>query len=282
MTALVMACGLGLGVGLVLLGYATILAPRQPAAPVIRPRRESRWSRTTRVRAGLGLLAGLIGLLVTGWPVALLIGPAAALGLPALLGAPANATVIPRLEALHEWTRGLAGVLTVGIGLEQAITATARSTPEPIRPQVAALSGRLVARTPTDVALRRFAADLADPTADLIVTALLLGAARRGAGMAAVLENLAASVSDEVRIRRAVEADQAKVRTASRLVTAITLVMMTALFVSGTYTRPYATPLGQLALVALITAYAGALAWMRRIANGKPPARLIDPTGGPA
>lgn len=100
--------------------------------------------------------------------------------------------------------------------------------------------------------------------------------------MAAVLENLAASVSDEVRIRRAVEADQAKIRTASRLVTAITLVMMTALFVSGTYTRPYATPLGQLALVALITAYAGALAWMRRIATGKPPARLIDPTGGPA
>ncbi|MGB8020601.1 MAG: type II secretion system F family protein, partial [Candidatus Nanopelagicales bacterium] len=168
------------------------------------------------------------------------------------------------------------------IGLEQAITATTRSAPDPIRPQVAALAGRLVARTPTDVALRRFADDLADPTGDLIVTALLLGAARRGTGMASVLENLATSVADEVRIRRAVEADQAKVRSAARLVTGITLLMMGGLFASGTYTKPYGTPLGQLVLIVLIAGYAAALAWMKRIANGTPPARLIDPTGGPA
>lgn len=281
MTAAVMAAGLGVGVGLVLLGYAVFVAPRRPAAPPSPPRR-GRVSRTIRIRIAVGVVLGLLGLLATGWPITLLVGPAAALGLPALLAPPANAAVIPRLEALQEWTRGLAGVLTVGIGLEQAITATARSAPEPIRSQVAALAGRLVARTPTDVALRRFADDLADPTGDLIVTALLLGAARRGTGMASVLENLAASVADEVRIRRAVEADQAKVRSAARLVTAITLLMMGGLFAAGTYTQPYGTPLGQLVLVVLIAGYAAALAWMKRIANGTPPARLIDPAGGPA
>ncbi len=281
MTAAVMAAGLGVGVGLVLLGYAVFVAPRRPAAPPSPPRR-GRVSRTIRIRIAVGVVLGLVGLLATGWPITLLVGPAAALGLPALLAPPANAAVIPRLEALQEWTRGLAGVLTVGIGLEQAITATARSAPEPIRSQVAALAGRLVARTPTDVALRRFADDLADPTGDLIVTALLLGAARRGTGMASVLENLAASVADEVRIRRAVEADQAKVRSAARLVTAITLLMMGGLFAAGTYTQPYGTPLGQLVLVVLIAGYAAALAWMKRIANGTPPARLIDPAGGPA
>lgn len=281
MTAAVMAAGLGVGVGLVLLGYAVFVAPRRPAAPPSPPRR-GRVSRTIRIRIAVGVVLGLVGLLATGWPITLLVGPAAALGLPALLAPPANAAAIPRLEALQEWTRGLAGVLTVGIGLEQAITATARSAPEPIRSQVAALAGRLVARTPTDVALRRFADDLADPTGDLIVTALLLGAARRGTGMASVLENLAASVADEVRIRRAVEADQAKVRSAARLVTAITLLMMGGLFAAGTYTQPYGTPLGQLVLVVLIAGYAAALAWMKRIANGTPPARLIDPAGGPA
>ena len=109
-------------------------------------------------------------------------GPLAALGLPLLLAPPGSATAIPRLEALQEWTRSLAGVLTVGTGLEQAIIVTARSAPAAIRPQVAGLAGRLAARTPTDVALHRFADDLADPTGDLIVTSLLLGAARRGQG----------------------------------------------------------------------------------------------------
>lgn len=283
MTALVMAAGFGIGLGLVLLGYAVLVAPHNPApTSATRPRRSGRLSRTLVLRLGIGLGLGLLGLLVTGWPVALLVGPLAAVGLPALLAPPPHAAQIPRLEALQEWTRGLAGVLTVGIGLEQAIMATSRSAPAAIRPQVSSLAGRLAARTPTDVALRRFADELADPTGDLIVTALLLGASRRGQGMAGVLENLAASVADEVRIRRAVEADQAKVRTAAKLITAVTLLMMGGLFVAGTYTRPYGSPLGQVVLVILIAAYAGALAWMRRIANGTPPARLIDPTGVPA
>ena len=41
----------------------------------------------------------------------------------------ATATQIARLEAMEEWTRSLSGVLTVGIGLEQALVATLRSTP---------------------------------------------------------------------------------------------------------------------------------------------------------
>ena len=33
---------------------------------------------------------------------------------------------IKRLEAMEEWTRSLSGVLTVGVGLEQALVATLR------------------------------------------------------------------------------------------------------------------------------------------------------------
>jgi tight adherence protein B len=166
--------------------------------------------------------------------------------------------------------------------MEQAIITTARSAPAAIRPHVSGLAGRLSARTPTDAALRRFADDLADPAGDLVVTSLLLGAARRGQGMASVLENLAASLADETRIRRAVEADQAKVRAAARMITVFTLLMMGGLFAAGSYTAPYGTPVGQVALAILLTAYAAALAWLRRIADGKPVARLIDPQGGPA
>ena len=44
---------------------------------------------------------------------------------------------IDRLEAVEDWTRRLADVLIVGVGLEQAITATLRTVPAPIRPEVA-------------------------------------------------------------------------------------------------------------------------------------------------
>ena len=97
MTALVMACGFGIGLGLVLLGYAVLVAPHRTPAPPATRGRGARGSRTLWVRAGIGLALGLVGLLVTGWPVALLVGPLAALGLPLLLAPPGSATAIPRL-----------------------------------------------------------------------------------------------------------------------------------------------------------------------------------------
>ena len=73
-------------------------------------------------------------------------------------------------------------MLAVGVGLEQAITASLRSAPEAIRPQVATLSARLSARWQTDAALRAFADDLDDATGDLVAASLILSAKRRGAG----------------------------------------------------------------------------------------------------
>ena len=51
--------------------------------------------------------------------------------------------------------------------------ATARTAPAPISDDVATLSARIAARTPTETALRRFADDLDDPSADLVVAALI-------------------------------------------------------------------------------------------------------------
>ena len=96
---------------------------------------------------------------------------------------------------MEEWTRSLSGVLTVGIGLEQALVATLRSTPAPINAEVSRLVARLRARWDTETALRAFADELDDATGDLIAANLILGARRRGAGLASVLEGLAESVA---------------------------------------------------------------------------------------
>ena len=55
---------------------------------------------------------------------------------------------------------------------------------------------------------------------------LILGAQRRGPGLAAVLDDLAATVAEEVRIRRGIEADRAKPRTTARWVTILTLAVL--------------------------------------------------------
>src|SRR3546814_11541665 len=81
-----------------------------------------------------------------------------------------------------EWTRSLSGVLTVGIGLEQALVTTERSTPSAIRPEVQRLVARLRSRWNTEEAIRAFADELDDATGDLVAANLILAARRRGAG----------------------------------------------------------------------------------------------------
>lgn len=264
--------------GLIAVGILGVVLSLRPA-PVV-PRRQpasGRLSIAPRTRslllAGLGL--GILGWLTTGWVLALVIAPVAVIGLPMLLAAPPAATQINRLEAMEEWTRSLAGVLTVGIGLEQALVATVRSTPTPIRAEVERLVSRLRARWDTEAALRAFANELDDATGDLIAANLILAARRRGAGLASVLEGLAESVAADVRARRQVEADRAKPRSTGRWVTLISASVLLVLALSGSYVEPYSSPIGQVILVLLLSAYVATLIWMRRMATGKPLRRFL-------
>lgn len=268
--ALIVAGVIGLIIGL----RPAPARERRPASR--RMRRFGEMDRTTRMLVLGGITGGVVAWLVTGWVLAIVAVPVAAVGLPMLLSSGSAASRIARLEAMEEWTRSLSGVLTVGVGLEQALVATLRSTPAAVTPEVTRLVARLRARWGTEDALRAFADELDDSTGDLIAANLILGARRRGAGLASVLEGLAESVAADVRARRQVEADRAKPRATARWVTLISAGVLVILAVSGTYVAPYRSPLGQAILVGLLSAYVATLIWMKRMAMGRNLPRFLD------
>lgn len=269
--------------GLIVAGILGLIAAWRPI-PTDQgtPRRDSRLLHRlravpprTRLLAVAGLIVGLLIAVLTGWLVAVLVVPAAVLGLPFLVGASPETGRISRLEAMAEWTRNLAGVLTVGVGLEQALVATLRSTPEPIKAEVSRLVARLRARWSTEDALRVFADELDDATGDLVAAYLILGARRRGSGLASVLQGLAESVAEDVTARRKIEADRAKPRSNARTVTLISAGVLILLALNGQFMAPYATPLGQLILTVLLTGYGASLIWLRRMSLGQPLPRFL-------
>lgn len=272
-------CGLLLALGLVTLYIGSTPPPAHtPTDQTLLTRLRAKLPHLTRTETlgvALSALVGLVVTITTGWIVALFALPVAALLLPRVLIQPSSNKEIVRLEALEEWVRALSGVLHAQSGLTGALIATLRSTPAPIYAEVELLVTRLQAQRPTPEALRAFADDLNDPTGDLIASALILGAEQSGAGLIGTLKPLAASVSKEVSVRRAVEADRGGPRQSARVMTLISVIALTVFLTMTEYGQAYADPFGQGILAIILTAYFGCLWWMYRMTQDKPAPRFL-------
>ncbi len=133
--------------------------------------------------------SGLLVLVLTGWVVAAVATGALAMFWDALFGgASAERQGIAKIEALAAWTESLRDTVAGAVGLEQAIPATAyAASPVISGALVSRCSDRLRVRVPLPVALQRFAEEMDDASADLIIAALILNARLRGPGLREVL-----------------------------------------------------------------------------------------------
>ncbi|MFF8847611.1 type II secretion system F family protein [Streptomyces sp. NPDC015127] len=203
---------------------------------------------------------------------------AAVLGVPWLIAPSQLAQAhIGQLEALSEWTQRLAGLLRLGMGLEQAMVTSRQGAPDELAPQITNLSDRLRLGWRPEAALRAFADELNDITADKVVAALILSVNDRGPGLAQALEDLSGTVRDEVARKRSIEADRAKPRTTVRWMTGITVGVVVAGFFVPSYTKPYSTLLGQLVLAFLTAGFIGVLALMRQLGSFRRIPRFLIP-----
>ncbi|MER7751702.1 type II secretion system F family protein [Kitasatospora sp. NPDC097643] len=234
--------------------------------------------RLRRIQLPLALIGAPLAWLFTGIPLTALLVPLAVFGLPWLFDATRPDTHrIERLEALSEWTQRIADVLLLGVGLNQAIVTSRRTAPAALEEEIGELAARLQARWRPEEALRAFADSIADATADKVLAALVLRAGDSGPGLARALSDMADSVREEVRQRRAIEADRAKHRTTIRWLVGIILLVVTVGSFNTEYTRPYGTLLGQIVLAVVAALFVAIIAWMRALAAHPPVPRLLTP-----
>lgn len=237
-----------------------------------------KWQRRWR---HLVTTAGLVTLVVwawTGWPVHGILAGAAVLGLPYVLNPGTAATQrIERLEALGQWLNHLAGVHQAGISLTQTIRASAKAAPTPIAPNVRALADRLRSGMEAEDAFALFADELADGVSDHVVLLFQSHAVYKGPGLSDALEALAVTIHQQAADARDIEADRAKVRKSSRMVSMVICVVVVGCMLNDAWSGWYQSPLGQIVLAVLGGLFAYTLRWLRKIARTQPDPRLIDP-----
>jgi Flp pilus assembly protein TadB len=275
---LAMLAGAVAGGGLFLFGLALYGLRPGPPAPDRGARRREVLRRLSTRSAVATITAGLV-LVITGWPVMAAGAVMLVLAWRGLTGGAAEErAAMSRLEGLAAWTESLRDTIAGAAGLEQAIPSSIRAAAPTLRPHLRVMVDRLHTRMPLADALRLFADELDDPSADLVIAALILNAKLRGPGLREVLGALAVSAREELDMRGRVEAERRSTRRSVQIVvgTAVAFAAILVVF-NPSYVEEYDSLLGQAVLVVVAGLFGAGFAWMRRLARFDKPARLLGP-----
>jgi Flp pilus assembly protein TadB len=265
------------GAGLLLLVVAVRGLPqRPPARPPAGGRLPPALGFLSR-RGWKATIAALLALAITRWPIAAIGAGLLTMTWHGLLGGAGDERLsIARIEALASWTESVRDTIAGAVGLEQAIPSSLRAAGQVMQEPLRLLVDRLRTRMPLPAALERFADDLDDPVADLIVASLILNARVRGPGLREVLTALSRSAREELDMRRRVIAQRRSTRRSVQIVVGVTLVMVALLVLfNREYVEPYAAPEGQLVLVVVLAMFAAGFAWLKRLSGFDVPGRFL-------
>lgn len=228
------------------------------------------------VRGGVAVVAGILILVATRWVVAGIGVGLLAYNWRSLSGATSERLAIARLEGLATWTESLRDTIAGAVGLEQAIPSSTRIATPAIREPLLKLVDRLHTRMPMPDALRLFATDLDDSSADLIIAALIINSRLRGPGLRDLLGALSGSVREELDMRRKVSAERRSTRRSVQIVIGVSVGMAVILaLVDRSFLAPYSSPFGQLVLALIAVLYGLGIGWLRRLARFESPQRLL-------
>jgi Flp pilus assembly protein TadB len=227
-------------------------------------------------RGGIAIVIGILVLIATRWVVAGIGVGLLAYSWRSLSGAGSERAAIARLEGLATWTESLRDTIAGAVGLEQAIPSSTRIAAPAIKEPLIKLVDRLHTRMPMPDALRLFASDLDDASADLIIAALVINSRLRGPGLRDLLGALSRSVREELDMRRKVSAERRSTRRSVQIVILVSVGMAIGLaFIDRSFLAPYSSPFGQLVLGLIACLYGLGIGWLRRLARFESPQRML-------
>lgn len=179
------------------------------------------------------------------------------------------------VDAIASFTEQMRDAVSGAAGLEQAIAQAAETSPPVIRPQLTRLVAGLRYGS-TEDALTGFADDLAHPTSDFVVAALLIAVRNETRDLGALLGHLSTAARDECRMHLRVWVSRSRLRSSVRTVTVAVLVFVCGLAATNpVYLLPYVAPLGAVVLALEVVGFTIGLHLMRRLSSVAAPARLI-------
>lgn len=246
-------------------GWTPRLRVRRPALP-------APWLPFAVVAAGL--TGGLVGYALLGVPaVAVAIG---ALSAAVPIGVESGQRRKGREALAGAWPDFLAllqGRVAAGATLPDAFVAAAERSPEPLRSAAGPIAQSVTFGDGFGPALKRFAAELHDPTADRVLATIEAAHRSGGARVGRILASLGSSVADELRLRRA----HAAALTEQRATALVALVAPWGLLALTIVTNPqsadsYATRTGSIIVaIGLASTATGYLAARRAARLSRPP-----------
>lgn len=179
------------------------------------------------------------------------------------------------VEAVATWTENLRDTVSAAAGIEQALIATERHAPKAIAGEVRRLVSAIRYGSMED-GLRRFADDVAHPTCDFVVAALVTTCQHQTRDVTALLGHLAQCARAECDLYLRVWVSRARTRTAVRIITAAVVVFVLGLVLfNPVYLSPFMCRTGLVALVVDIAMFVIALRWLHKMGAVATPARFL-------
>jgi len=232
--------------------------------------------RRVALPALVALVVFVVVWVLTGWPAAGVSLAAVAVMAPLFVSAHREREVtLARTEALASWAEMLRDTIASHAGLHQAIAVTSAVAPEAIRSDVRRLAARS-SQMPLTRALGLFAAEVADPVADLIVAAVTIADRHQAQSLPELLGGVAASTRQQAAMRQRVETGRARTYASARAMVGLTLLMVVMLMsFSPEFMEPYDSFTGQVVLLIAGGLFAGAVWALIQMSRPVPVPRVL-------
>jgi len=228
-------------------------------------------------RAAMGALAAFVVLLATRW---LLLSVMAG-GLVVFWGRLVHDDRAEherlRVEAIARWLEDLRDTLRgSSMAAEHALEHVAQRPPEAIAEPLSRFVQRRRQGFRTDEALTLLADDLAHPTADAAIAAMLLvvGGSAGAGRLYGTVDALASAARDELAARERIDRTRAVYQSSMKRLMVIGALLVAYLrFAGGDLLDPYDTAMGQVVLLFPLGLWLGCILWLRSMCRYDLPAR---------